>query len=333
MRSSLARLASTSTTATPRPFRVLATTAILGYGFPESSFTAAMSKGPVDLIAVDAGSIDPGPYYLATQSSFTALEHVVRDLRIMIQGYLNYTGPGPRPKIVVGSAGGCGTNNQVDIMKTQVQQLVLDLGGADVSSTISIATVTSQLLHPATQLKELELTPLGPQPGGDTGRHDLHHDDVVVVAQMGMEPIMTALEHADIVLCGRAYDPAVFAAEPIRRGYPAAPALHAAKILECGAIATVPGSGSDCLVADLHSDGRTSFWAPNPLRKATTLSVAAHTLYEKSHPHLFGMPGGYLDTTHTTFVQQDDQTVVVEGTTMHRTPATGKKFPTLYVDS
>ena len=47
------------------------------------------------------------------------------------------------------------------------------------------------------------------------------------------------------VLCGRAYDPALFAAEPVRRGFPAAMALHAAKILECGAIATTPGSGSE----------------------------------------------------------------------------------------
>ena len=30
----------------------------------------------------------------------------------------------------------------------------------------------------------------------------------------------------------------------MRRGFPAATALHAAKVLECGAIATTPGSGS-----------------------------------------------------------------------------------------
>jgi hypothetical protein len=278
-----------ATLATPptRPFRILASTAILGYGFPETSFNTAMASGPVDCIAVDAGSIDPGPFYLATRSSFTALDHVVRDLRLMIQGYVQYQGP-RRPKIVVGSAGGCGTNNQVDILEKEVRKLLVELGGP----STTIATVTSELLRPSDLLAHTALVPLGPQPGGDTGRDDLNTDNVRVVAQMGIEPIMAALEHADIVLCGRAYDPAVFAAEPIRLGYPAAPALHAAKILECGAIATVPGSGSDCLVADLDMNGDTCFWAPNPLRTATTLSVAAHTLYEKSHPHLFGMPGG-----------------------------------------
>ena len=312
--------------AVKRPFRVVATTAILGYGFPESSFRAAMAEGPVDLIAVDAGSIDPGPYYLATKSSFTALEHVVRDLRVMVQGYLEYQGPGPRPKLVVGSAGGCGTNNQVDILAAEVRRLLFNLGGRELSEAIPIATVTSELFTPAATLAHKQLVPLGPQPGGDTGRADLEPNaNAVVVAQMGMEPIMAALEEVDIVLCGRAYDPAVFAAEPVRQGYPPASALHAAKILECGAIATVPGSGSDCLVADLQFNTEAaSFWAPNMNRHCTVLSVAAHTLYEKSHPHLFGMPGGYLDTTATTFTQTDARTVLVEGTTMHRTPPTVK---------
>jgi hypothetical protein len=310
------RKLSTQSTSTTRPFRVLATTAILGYGFPESSFQSALKAGQIDLIAVDAGSIDPGPYYLATRSSFTALEHVIRDLRIMIAGYINYAGPGPRPKIVVGSAGGCGTNNQVNIMAQEVRHLINEIGGTELSNTIPIATIASEVVNPSKQLQNVELIPLGPQPNGDTGRLDLMQENVVVVGQMGIEPIMTALEHADIVIAGRAYDPAVFAAEPIRQGYPAASALHAAKILECGAIATVPGSGSDCLIADLDMNGNASFWCPNSARKATCLSVAAHTLYEKSHPHLFGMPGGYLDTTNTTFTQFDDKTVLVEGTTV-----------------
>ncbi len=46
-----------------RSFKVLSPTAILGYGFPEESFRKAMAESP-DLIAVDAGSSDPGPHYL-----------------------------------------------------------------------------------------------------------------------------------------------------------------------------------------------------------------------------------------------------------------------------
>lgn len=46
-------------------FKILSATAILGYGFPIASFEAGIAKGP-DLIAADAGSTDPGPYYLGS---------------------------------------------------------------------------------------------------------------------------------------------------------------------------------------------------------------------------------------------------------------------------
>ncbi|MFT2509496.1 3-methylaspartate ammonia-lyase, partial [Escherichia coli] len=52
-----------------RSFKVLSPTAILGYGFPEESFRKAMAESP-DLIAVDAGSSDPGPHYLGAGKPF-----------------------------------------------------------------------------------------------------------------------------------------------------------------------------------------------------------------------------------------------------------------------
>ena len=51
-------------------FKILSPTAILGYGFPEESFKRGMAEKP-DLIAVDAGSTDPGPYYLGAGKAFT----------------------------------------------------------------------------------------------------------------------------------------------------------------------------------------------------------------------------------------------------------------------
>ncbi|STV77694.1 3-methylaspartate ammonia-lyase glutamate mutase [Klebsiella michiganensis] len=52
-----------------RTFKILSPTAILGYGFPEESFRKAMEASP-DLIAVDAGSSDPGPHYLGAGKPF-----------------------------------------------------------------------------------------------------------------------------------------------------------------------------------------------------------------------------------------------------------------------
>jgi hypothetical protein len=78
---------------------VLSPTAILGYGFPESSFRAGLDRQP-HVIAVDAGSTDPGPYYLGSGTSFTDREAVKRDLRLMV------TAARPRGiPVVIGSAG------------------------------------------------------------------------------------------------------------------------------------------------------------------------------------------------------------------------------------
>ena len=67
-----------------REFKILSATAILGYGFPEKSFIEGMKRKP-DVIAVDAGSTDPGPYYLGAGKSFTNRGAVKRDLEIMME--------------------------------------------------------------------------------------------------------------------------------------------------------------------------------------------------------------------------------------------------------
>ncbi|MCL2401869.1 MAG: 3-methylaspartate ammonia-lyase, partial [Oscillospiraceae bacterium] len=63
--------------------KILSPTAILGYGFPEESFMAGMAKKP-HIIAVDAGSTDPGPHYLGSGTSFTDRSAVKRDMEYMI---------------------------------------------------------------------------------------------------------------------------------------------------------------------------------------------------------------------------------------------------------
>jgi len=51
----------------------------------------------------------------------------------------------------------------------------------------------------------------------------------------------------------------------------------------------------------------------SPLRKCTTLSIAAHTLYEKTNPYVLPGPGGALDLHECTFTQVDDNKVKVAG--------------------
>jgi len=138
-------------------------------------------------------------------------------------------------------------------------------------------------------------------------------DSTNIVAQMGHEPIIAALEAgAQVIITGRAYDPTVFAALAIKEGYDAGLALHMGKILECAAIAATPGSGSDCMFGYLREDCF-ELATLNDARQCTTTSVAAHTLYEKSDPTRLPGPGGVLDLTQTTFEQAADSTVIVRG--------------------
>ena len=146
------------------------------------------------------------------------------------------------------------------------------------------------------KMEQGQVRPLHPAPELTKGELE---NTVRIVGQMGVEPIIKAIRGgAEIIVAGRCYDPAVFAALPIERGYDRALAVHLGKILECASIAATPGSGSDCLIGYLDSD---CFRVEplNPLRKCTTLSVAAHTLYEKTDPYILPGPGGILDLTES----------------------------------
>jgi len=85
-----------------KPLTLLSPTAILGYGFPDSSFERGLSFGP-DVIAVDAGSTDPGPYYLGSGKSFVARGSVKRDLTYLLRAARSLRVP-----LLIGTAGGSG---------------------------------------------------------------------------------------------------------------------------------------------------------------------------------------------------------------------------------
>jgi hypothetical protein len=281
--------------------RILSPTAILGYGFPESSFRAGLERRP-HLIAVDAGSTDPGPYYLGAGVSFTDREAVKRDLRIILTAGREQGIP-----VVIGTAGGAGAHPHVTWNLDIIRQIAREEG-----LRFRLAVIHADVPKPdlLAALDAGDLRPL--PPGGDATVDDIV-ESTHVVAQMGVEPLIHALDQgAEVILAGRAYDPAVFAALPIRLGYDDGLALHLGKILECAAIAASPGSGSDCMLGVLRRD---HFLVEplDPHRACTVTSVAAHTLYEKTNPYALPGPGGVLDLTETTFHQENDRTVRVSG--------------------
>lgn len=285
-----------------KPIKVLSTTAILGYGFPLSSFEEGMRQNP-DVLAVDAGSTDPGPYYLGAGLSFTDRQAVKRDLSIMLK-----SGVERRIPVIVGTAGGSGADAHLEWCLDIVREIA---GEEHLTFKMAIihAEIKKELLFE--RLEKGKIIPL--PPGKNLRKGDLA-SATRVVGQMGVEPFISALEKgADVIIAGRAYDPAVFAAYPIWKGFDPGLALHMGKILECASIAALPGSGSDCMMGMLYKD----FFELEPLnpnRRCTTTSVAAHTLYEKTNPVKLPGPGGILDLKQTKFTAVSERAVRVEGT-------------------
>jgi hypothetical protein len=289
-------------------FRVLSPTAILGYGFPESSFRKGMERKP-HLIAVDAGSTDPGPYYLGAGKAFTNRAFVKRDLRYMLREGVKNNIP-----VVVGTAGGSGASVHLEWCR----QIVLEIAAEEKLSFkmgVIPADVSKETVKKA--LGEGRITPLACVP---ELTESLVDETTYLVAQIGPEPIIEALKAGcNVVLAGRCYDPACFAALPIMLGYDEGLALHMGKILECAAIAATPGSGADCALGILKKD---SFIleALSPKRKFTCESAAAHTLYEKSDPYHLPGPGGAINLENCSFTDIGDGRVEVRGSRFEPTP-------------
>jgi hypothetical protein len=137
-----------------------------------------------------------------------------------------------------------------------------------------------------------------------------------IVAMMGPEPFAGALDAgAQVVLAGRASDPAPWAAAAMRAGLPPAPAWYAGKMLECGATPSIP-KGHDCLFVTVRDDG-VECEPTNPARRCTKLSVANHSLHENSSPVHHIEPGGMLDTSDCRFEAISDRAVRVSGMRWH----------------
>jgi len=284
-----------------RELKVLSPTAILGYGFPISSFKRGLEQNP-DFIAVDAGSTDPGPYYLGAGVSFTDREAVKRDLKLMLEAGQDLDIP-----VLVGSAGGSGANAHLKWTENIIREIA-----SENKLNLRLALIEAEFSKDEI-LKKYDAGEIGPLFPAEEISRDKIKATTRIVGQMGVEPIISALDkELDIVLAGRAYDPSVFAAGAIRSNYSPGLALHMGKILECASIAADPGSGSDCMLGTLRED---SFILEpmNLKRRCTVTSVAAHTLYEKSNPYKLAGPGGIIDLTESEFKQLDERRVEVKG--------------------
>lgn len=170
--------------------------------------------------------------------------------------------------------------------------------------------------------------------------HDIGNA-ATIVSQLGPEPFMDAMAadpDFDIIVGGRAYDPAPYVAYAAHLMRPqvaiASPEdkqrqfgafQHMGKIMECGGLCSEPKSYG--AVATVYDNGTFDLVPTLPTSRCTPLSVAAHTLYEKSRPDLLYGPGGWLDLTKSTYEQMaDGRTVRVAGSTFHFSEDNGRPY-------
>jgi hypothetical protein len=283
-------------------YRVVSACGALGYGFPKESMEKAI-QGRVDAIVSDAGSMDAGPYYLGTGTQYFEREAVKADYTHMVRAGLKTGAP-----VILGSCGMAGGDRNLQWMLDVAKEVFAELGVHDAK----VATIGAEL-DPEIVIAELKsgaLLPTGNGPALD--EQALRHS--VIAGQMGIHPILTALEAgAKYIFAGRSCDVALFAADMVRQGIDAGLAYHVGHVLECGALACDPGSPSDCLVAEVYDDGSAVFVAPNPERRCTPYSIAAHSLYEESHPQLQFYPEGVLLMDQTEFFARDARSAGIRG--------------------
>lgn len=284
--------------------RVLVPSGVLGLGFDHDALARGVAMQP-DIICIDGGSTDSGPFSLGTSTSKYSRAGCKAEWRELMKARDKLQVP-----LVISSCGTCGSDDMVDWMFDITQELA-----AELDQSVKVALLYSEQ-KADTIVKKLDSNqchPLEPVVPLDT---ETVRDCTHIVALAGVEQIAQAIESgADIILAGRATDTAPICALPIMRGEHVGAAWHGAKIAECGALcSTNPTSGVILIEVD-----QTGFNVQPMAQDArcTPHSVSAHMLYENNDPHLLHEPGGTLDVTQASYEQTDERTVRVIGSQWH----------------
>ena len=282
------------------PLRVLSASGQLGYGVPEAAFNEGLKRKP-HFIGCDMGSIDPGPYYLGSGNIATSDAQTRGDLTTVLRGARSINVP-----LIIGTAGCAGASPHLDTVLAMVRDIARKEG-----LHFKLASIRADMPRDGVKraIRAGKVKPLG-------AIADLTEADVdastQLVGQMGIEAFQRALSAgADVVIAGRACDTAVYAAIPGMLGYSLGPAMHMAKIVECASLCTTPG-GRDALLGTLEGE---SFIVDsmNPIRNASPMSVAAHSLYEQGDPYRVYEPEGTLHVDTARYEQLDAHRCRISG--------------------
>ena len=281
--------------------KIVALCGLLGYGYSESALDIAFSE-KVDYVGVDAGSTDPGPYYLGSGTSFTDRGAVKRDLALALPKALAQKAP-----LIIGSAGGAGAEAHTDWLVAIIEEITREMG---LSFTLGKIYSDVEKDYVIEKLKAGKILPM-------SDRFPLTEENVLaserIVSQIGVAPIIEMLKQGvDVIVAGRACDTAIYAAPCILEGYDPALSFHMAKIMECGAMCCEPVAAADVMQAYMH-DGYFDLCPASPERRCLVSRAAAHTMYEQGNPYKIYEPDGEIDLKNSTFEQLDERTVRIRG--------------------
>ena len=281
--------------------KIVALCGLLGYGYSEESLESAFAE-KVDYVGVDAGSTDPGPFYLGNGTSFTDRNAVKRDLALAMPKALAAGAP-----LIIGTAGGAGSKQHtdwvIDIIKEIAAEEGLSFTLGRIYSDVSREYVTEKL-EGGRIIPMCESFPLTKEAVAESTR---------IVSQIGIAPFIELLSRGvDVIVSGRACDTAIYAAPCIYEGYDPALSFHMAKIMECGAMCCEPVAAADVMQAYMY-DGYFELRPASPTRKCVVERVAAHTMYEQTNPYKIYEPDGVIDIENAVFDQIDERTVRISG--------------------
>ncbi|KAH7329682.1 hypothetical protein B0I35DRAFT_474252 [Stachybotrys elegans] len=286
-------------------FNILTPNAMLGYGYDSDQFWYGIEKYKPAAIIVDSGSTDGGPYKLGMGKMTCGRGSYIRDLEPILAACFHH-----KIKVLIGSVGGDGSRKHVREMREIVADIAQREGYSFKVATIDAAMDREFIKQ---RIASHRVGPCGPV---EPLTADTVDGAVDIVAQMGAEPYLEALKsNPDIILGGRSYDPAPFAAFSIAHGVLPEIAWHMGKIMECGGICAVPKGRS--MIATLRRDSF-DLTPLAPAERCTPLSVAAHTLYEKTRPDRLPGPGGVLVLDNAKYEQLTPKTCRVSGARFER---------------
>jgi hypothetical protein len=294
-----------------REYRLLSTSGLLGYGFPEASLKRGIEREP-HMIGVDGGSTDPGPFYLGSGECLNSAASMRRDLALMLRA-----STAARIPLVIGSCGGAGGDSHLGVVVDLVKEIARE---DSLHFRLAVISAGQDKRFLQQKVRAGHVRPL---------RNVLPLTEATVerasniVGMMGPEPFMQALDAgATVVLAGRSTDPAPWAGCAIRAGCAPAPSWYAGKMLECGSTPALP-KGHDCLFVRVLDDHIISE-PTNPDKRCTPFSVATHSLHENASPIVHEEPGGILDTSGCSFTAVSDRAVKISGMVWKPQPYTVK---------